>query len=196
MIRIRLNSQKLEKILEKSTTYANETAGKIIENALRNCVTGKNADGLSVSSGLYQQAEELAPSKATIESSVRKLKSAFIFVNGRKLKSRLSPKKTEDLIVARAKTIGHTARTLAYSAWSEAKKARGASIPSDLPTSHEVLINTKGTAPTAKFKSRHRGLSHMMMKHSVIASAVNETRGKLAAYAKNILTKDIKEIFK
>jgi hypothetical protein len=196
VIRLRLNSQKLEKILQKSTTYANEIAGKIVENALRNCITGEGSDGLSVSNGLYQQAEGFAPSKGEIDNSVRKLKSAFVFVNGRKLKSRLSPKLTEDLIVARAKTIGHTSRTLAYSAWSEAKKSRGASIPSDLPTSHTVLINTKGEVPTAKFKSKHRGLSHMMKEHNITSSAVNEIRGKLADYAKNILTKDMKEIFK
>ena len=150
MIHLKINDRKLGKILQTSITYAEKQAGKIVENCLRNVVTGKQAKGLSATGGLYQQALELAPSKGEIDSKVRKLKSAFIFINGRKVKSRMSPKKTEDLIIARAKTIGHTARTLAYSGWTEADSARTATIPPDIATSHAVTIQTEGKKPKAQ----------------------------------------------
>ena len=196
MLNIRINTIKLEKTLQKSIMFAEQTAGKIVENSLRNIVTGKKAKGLSESSGLYQLALQNAPTKQEIEGKVKKLKSAFILLNGRKVKTRLNPKKAEDLIIDRVKTIGHTARTLLYSGWNEAVAGRNASISQDVGKGHSVSIKTTGKKHSARFESVHGGISHMMATDGVVGSAAAEVRAKIKKYAKKVFTEDLRRVFK
>lgn len=196
MIFVKIKDQKLTKALQRSITYAEEKAGKIVENILRNCISGESAENLSATQGVSQIALQNAPTQAKIEKDVRRLRAAFVIERGQKVKKRMYPQRMEELIAKRMQASGFTAKTLKYQNWKEARISRNAVVTSDLTGQHEIEIRTKGKQPRAIFRSTHGGAITMKNKYGAFQDAIASVKGKYKDYTKKTLTRDLREILK
>jgi hypothetical protein len=182
--------------LGKSNTYASTEAGKLVENILRNVVTGKQAEGLPSTEGMHGIAMQNKPTEATIENDVRKLRSAFVLEGKSKNLRRLTPKIKEKIIRDRIARIGHTGKSLHYPNWMESTKGRITTIGNDTTDKTLVEIQCKGLKPRAKFKSTQGGVSHFQKTIGIASNAVSETALSAGYYLKKKITQDIRKFFK
>lgn len=196
MITVKVNSTGLNKVLAKSNTYAETEAGKLVENLLRNIVTGEPADGLAQTEGMYRVAYQNKPSKADIENDVKRLKSAFILRGKTKRLQRISAKMQEKIIQDRVDRSGHTGRSLEYPNWAQAVKGRMVSFANELTDKTIIQIQTKGRNPKAKFKSFQGGVRHFQEKLGLATNAVAKTATNARAYIKLKFTNDLKRFLR
>lgn len=193
---MKLKANGLIKSLAKSNTYANDDAGKFVENILRNVVTGEASEGLPQTEGMFRVAMQNKPTQADIENDVRKLRSAFVLQGKTKRLQFLSPKMKERLIQDRIDRIGHTGRALEYPNWSESIKGRVTTIGNDVTDKTIIQIQCKGTKPKARFKSTQGGVKHFQKTLGIATNAVAQTATSAGSYVKTKFTQDIRKIFK
>ena len=176
--------------------YAKNEGGKVVENLLRNIVTGEGAENLLQTEGMQRVALQNKPSQARIERDVRKLRSAFVLQGNKKVMKRLSPELKELVIKRRTDRSGYTGRSLEYPNWSEARKGRIFTISNDLTEDTHVTINTASSKPKAKFSSRQGGVVHLNKMVGLATDAVAKTKELAKQYVKLAITKDIKKFTK
>ena len=196
MIQVKVRTNGLTKGLAKSNTYANSEAGKLVENLLRNVITGEASESLPQSEGMFRVAMQNKPTQTDIENDVRKLRSAFVLQGKNKRMQSLTPKMKEKLIQDRISRIGHTGRALEYPNWSEATKGRVSTIANDVTDKTIIQIQCKGTKPKATFKSTQGGVKHFQNTIGIATNAVAKTATNAGGYIKAKITKDIRKFFK
>lgn len=193
---MKVRSNGLMKGLQKSTIYANNEAGKLVENILRNIVTGEPSNGLPSVEGMAGVALQNKPTEANIESDMRKLKSALVLEGKNKRLRRLTPKIKEKIMRDRVARIGHTGKALKYPNWTEANKGRISVIGNDVTDKILVEIQCKGPKPKALFKSTQGGVKHFQNTIGIATDAVAKTALNAGNYIKRKFTHDIRKFFK
>jgi len=193
MIKIKVNSQRMSKTLNKLNTYANEELGKASENILRRIVTGKGSEDLSDDLGLYGQALMHAPTPQKIENDVRKLKLAYMKEGGSKKLVPLNKANKAKILRDRIKAIGFTARTLLFD-WQEAKNSRSSAIQGQLDRDHKIRITTSGNKAVANFLSKSKGLLKINKKKNVVRKEVEKAKNDALSYLQQILKTDVRKL--
>lgn len=196
MIRVKLKASGLKKGLLKSITYTKSDCGKLVENLLRNIVTGDQAHGLGQSQGMHKEALQNKPSDGDIERDVKRLKSAFVLEGKQKRLKYLSSKLRDEVIKKRISRSGHTGRSLEYPNWMESVKSRIATISNDVTEKTIIQIQSVGLKPKATFKSRQGGITHFQKKIGLATNAIAETAVKAKEYVRKQITTDVRRFFK